>query len=124
MRTFIVIVVASLIPVGMWTAGCRQDNRQAAFPKTPEMKGLAKAEVSSRAAEAPPVIPPAPIDRDILNLPENAALARVNAVNDRANQIAKPKTPEGLFTLPDNQDHFAMAAPALSRARGREKKAQ
>ncbi len=36
MRKFIMIVVASLIPVGMWTAGCRQDNRQAVL-------GLARA---------------------------------------------------------------------------------
>lgn len=110
MRKFLVIVAAALVPVGMWTAGCRQDSRQAAFPKTAEMKSLAKA-AEKESPTTPPMIAAAPIDRDILNLPETPVMARINAVNDRSNQLARPKAPEGLFTLPDNGDHFAMAAP-------------
>ncbi len=111
MRTFIVIVVASLIPAGMWIAGCRRDTRQAAFPDSSEIQALAKAPESA-APTTPPVIHAAPIDRDILNLPETPTMARVNAVNDRSRQIARAKAPDGLFNLPEGEDRYAMAAPA------------
>lgn len=118
-RKFIVIVVASLVPVGMWTAGCRQD-RQAAFPKTPEMKSLAKGSKSKKKSGDAPVIPEAPIDRDILNLPENATMARVNTANDRSQQMARTKVPEGLFSLPEDQDIYAMAPAAGDFGQGLE----
>jgi hypothetical protein len=110
-RTFIVVVVASLIPAGMWVAGCRQDTRQAAFPNSSEIESLARAPESA-SPTTPPVIHAAPIDRSILNLPEAPTMARVNAVNDRSRQIARSKTPDELFTLPGEEDRYAMAAPA------------
>ncbi len=110
MRKFIIIVVASLVPVGMWTAGCRQNNKQAAFPKTSEMKGLAK-KTDKKNSNLPPEIPPAPIDRDILNLPESATLARVQALDDRTNVLTKTSPDAGLFTLPDEKYRIAQAEP-------------
>ncbi len=110
MRKFIIIVVASLVPVGMWTAGCRQNNKQAAFPKTSEMKALAK-NTEKKNSNLPPEIPPAPIDRDILNLPENATLARVQALDDRTNVLAKSSPDAGLFTLPEEKYRIAQAEP-------------
>ncbi|MCC8108577.1 MAG: hypothetical protein LIQ30_05920, partial [Planctomycetes bacterium] len=120
MRRFLVIVVASLVPVGMWTAGCRQE-RQAAFPNSPEMASLAKSG-AGRTAEAenpttPPEIPPAPIDRSVMHLADSSVLARVQAVSDQADQLAGPTPDEGLFTLPDLSRDMASApagAPAAS----------
>lgn len=109
MRKLITFIVASLIPVGMWTAGCRQDNRQASFPNTAEMKGLAQAPAPN--GNNPPRINPAPnkgnIDRDILNLPDSPAMARATAVNDKSRQMAKPKASDDLFGLPDTQPTMA-----------------
>ncbi len=115
MRRFLVIVVASLVPVGMWTAGCRQE-RQAAFPNSPEMASLAKSG-SGRTAEAespttPPEIPPAPIDRSVMHLSDSSVLARVQAVSDRADQLAGSTPDDGLFTLPDLSRDMA-SAPAI-----------
>ncbi|MCC8166436.1 MAG: hypothetical protein LIQ31_09855 [Planctomycetes bacterium] len=116
MRRFLVIVVASLVPVGMWTAGCRQE-RQAAFPNSPEMASLAKSG-AGRTAEAespttPPEIPPAPIDRSVMHLADSSVLARVQAVSDRADQLAGPTPDDGLFTLPDLSRDMA-SAPVIA----------
>lgn len=111
MRKFLTIVVASLVPIGMWTAGCRQDIRQAAFPKSSEMKGLAKAG-DKQSGNRPPRIDPAPIDRDIMNMPESPAMARANAVKDRSDQMAKPRPSDDLFSLHDNSGSGAMASAA------------
>ncbi len=118
MRRFLVIVVASLVPVSMWTAGCRQE-RQAAFPNSPEMASLAKSG-SGRTAEAespttPPEIPPAPIDRNVMHLSDSSVLARVQAVSDRADQLAGPTPDDGLFTLPDLSRDMA-SAPVIAPA--------
>lgn len=113
MRKLILIIALIVVPLGIWTAGCRNDNRQAAFPKTPEMKALAKS--AERASPTtPPNIPAKPIDREILNLPERDTMARVQAVNDRSNQMAGNSG--GLFTLPEEQNYMASAysAPTYS----------
>lgn len=111
MRKIILVMVSLLVPFGLWTAGCRK-NQQAAFPKSPEMKGLARAPEQQAPTRAP-VIPPAPIDRDILNLPEQTTMARINAVNDRSEQLAGPRANPGLFVLPEEgQGEMASAARA------------
>ena len=113
MRKLILIIALIVVPLGIWTAGCRNNNRQAAFPNTPEMKALAKS--TERASPTtPPVIPAKPIDREILNLPERDSMARVQAVNDRSQQMAG--SANGLFTLPEEQNYMATAYTAPSYA--------
>lgn len=109
MRKLIIIVVSMLVPFGLWTAGCRQE-RDTAFPNSPEMKNLARAPERNNPTR-PPVIPAAPIDRDILQLPEHNAMARVDAVNDRSNAYAGSNVNPGLFVLPEERGHMA-ALPA------------
>lgn len=109
MRKIIIIVVSLLVPFGLWTAGCRQNNRQASFPNSPEMKSLARAPEQDSPTRAP-VISAAPIDRDIMNLPEQPTMAKINAVNDKSNMMAGPRGNPGLFVLPDEgQNHMASA---------------
>lgn len=100
MRKLIVVILASIIPASIYIAGCRQD-RTAAFPKSPEMAALAKTPESADPTK-PPVIPAAPIDKSIMNMPTqpNATLARANAVQDKSRKLAGSQPPEGLFTLP------------------------
>ena len=43
MRKLILIIALTMVPLGIWTAGCRNNAQQAAFPDTPEMKSLAKS---------------------------------------------------------------------------------
>ncbi len=117
MRKFIIIVVASLVPVGMWTAGCRQNNKQAAFPKNSELKTLAK-KTDKKNPNLPPEIPPAPIDRDVLNLPESATLARVQALEDRTRVLSKATPDSGLFTLPEEKYQLAQTEPVHETVSG------
>ncbi len=117
MRKFILILALVTVPFGIWTAGCRNDNRQAAFPTTPEMNALSKN--AGKTGDDAPAIPNKAIDRNILNLPENDTLARVQAANDRASQYAAEKAAHGLFTLPgeDNYTPSAFSAPAAAQDR-------
>lgn len=112
MRKTIAIIVVALVSVGIWTAGCRQNNnRSASFPNSSEMKGLAKAPGADAQSGKPPRIGPAPIDREVLGFPESTTMARAAAVDDRANQLVKPKAPDDLFTLPgDRGDRPSMAS--------------
>ncbi|MCD8351482.1 MAG: hypothetical protein LUC93_12820 [Planctomycetaceae bacterium] len=113
MRTVIVIILSLTIPASAYVAGCRQDNtsaRTAAFPKASEIDNIARAPQSDPGK--PPVIPPAPIDRSIMNLPDQpgrTTMARINAVEDQSRQIAGSQPPAGLFTLPSNDTRLAQA---------------
>lgn len=117
MRKLILIIALTMVPLGIWTAGCRNENRQAAFPNTPEMKSLARSSEKDNPTAAP-VIPPKPIDREILNLPENDTFARVQAVNDRANQYAAKEPGHGMFTLPEEKNYVASAFSAPTYNQG------
>lgn len=112
MRTLIVLILTLTIPASAYIAGCRQDRTAAAFPKAKELDKLAKApqDDSSR----PPSIPPAPIDRSILNLPEQpqrTTMARINAVDDQSRQLAGSRPPAGMFTLPESDTRLAQSSP-------------
>ncbi|MCD8140437.1 MAG: hypothetical protein LUE17_11780 [Planctomycetaceae bacterium] len=113
MRTVIVIILSLTIPASAYVAGCRQDGRSArtaAFPKASEIDNIARAPQDDPGK--PPVIPPAPIDRSILNLPEQpqrTTMARLNAVEDHSRQIAGSQPPAGLFTLPSQDTRLAQA---------------
>lgn len=124
MRKLILILALVMVPLGIWTAGCRNGDSAAAFPDTPEMDALAASggkvsEVAdASAAGSVPFIPEKPIDRDILRTPGSDTLARVRAVNDRANRYAAQVAAEdahGLFTLPEERNYVASAfsAPAV-----------
>ncbi len=112
-RTVILIILSLTIPASVYVAGCRQDARtarNAAFPKASEIDNIARAPQADPAK--PPVIPPAPIDRSIMNLPEQpqrTTMARLNAVEDQSRQIAGSQPPAGLFTLPANDTRLAQA---------------
>lgn len=120
MRKLIIVVISMLVPFGLWTAGCRQE-RDTAFPNTPEMKSLARAPEKNNPTR-PPVIPAPPIDRDILHLPEhttmasantgnNQSVARADAYRDRSQSMAGSRINPGLFVLPEEQGQLA-ALPA------------
>lgn len=122
MRKILIVVISMLVPFGLWTAGCRQE-RDTAFPNTPEMKNLARAPERNNPTR-PPVIPAAPIDRDILNLPEHTTMASmnngggnstsfVNAVNDRSNSLAGSRVNPNLFSMPEENGYMAMAPAAV-----------
>lgn len=96
-RKLIITVLAMLVPFGLWTAGCRQ-NRQAAFPTTPEMKNIARAPERDYATR-PPVIPAA-IDREVLHSPDQATDSRILAVMDNSARLSNRSAGPGLFVLP------------------------
>lgn len=117
MRTLIVVILTLTIPASAYIAGCRQDRTAAAFPKSKELDKLARApqDDSSR----PPSIPPAPIDRSIMNLPEQpqrTTMARINAVDDQSRQIAGSRPPAGMFTLPESDTRLASSSPVSHQA--------
>ncbi len=107
MRTFIIAVMALLVPFTMYAAGCRQD--QSAFPGGPEMKNLAAATVEEKY----PTVPYIPkIDPEVANAPESSN-ARLVALADRQSRLSGQYEAPGLFVLPDmNSDIMAMAPGA------------
>ena len=124
MRKLILIIALTMVPLGIWTAGCRTDDRAAAFPDTPEMDALARstgkvseiadAEFAAKRQSAP-YIPEKPIDRSVLGIPGDDTLARVRAVNDRAERYAAQVAADegrGLFTLPEEKNYVAAASPS------------
>lgn len=109
MRKLVIIAVAVLVPVGLWTAGCRQ-NRQAAFPATPEMKSIARAPEQTHPTRPPAI--PAAIDREILATPDQPTFARIRAVMDRSEILANRDAGSGLFVLPEmDSDAYQMSVP-------------
>ena len=106
MRKLIITIIAMLIPFGLWTAGCRQNKRVAAFPTTPEMRNIARAPEQDYATRAPVI--PAAIDREILNTPDQPTFARIRAVMDRSEILTNRPSDPGLFVLPQ-QDEPALA---------------
>ena len=99
MRTFIIIVVALLTPFAMWTAGCRENKKQAAFPKGPEVKKLARAP-EQRSSVPEIAAAPATIDPEILHSPDQPTFARIRAVMDKEAQMTSRDAAPGLLVLP------------------------
>lgn len=111
MRKLVIVIVATLVPIGMWTAGCRENN-QAAFPKVPEMKSIARAPEQSHPTR-PPIIPAA-IDREVLASPDQPTYARIRAVMDRSELMANRSPQPGLFVLPDEYDSYSAPEPVMA----------
>lgn len=97
MRKLVIIVIVVLVPIGLWTAGCRE-NRQASFPSTPEMKSIARAPEQIHPTR-PPVIPAA-IDREILATPDPETYGRLRQVMDRTEMLAARYAEPGLVVSP------------------------
>lgn len=99
MQKLIILVVAVLTPIGLWTAGCRQ-NRQAAFPDTPEMRSIARSPEQLHPTR-PPVIAAA-IDREVLASPgpDQPTYDRLKAVMDTTERLAYRNAQPGLELTP------------------------
>lgn len=117
MRKFLILTISLLAPYALYTAGCNQ-NRQAAFPTTPEMNALARAPEQD-APTRPPYIPAAAIDREVLASANDAAThSRLQAVSDRSNTYAYShyNSQPGLFVLPPENSQFPEPVPTMAAA--------
>ncbi|MCC8181136.1 MAG: hypothetical protein LIP23_09545 [Planctomycetes bacterium] len=104
MRKAIVLGISALVAFGTWSAGCRQRDTAANFPKGPEVKNLARATSPQLREQAGPPVIPAAIDPEILSTPDQPTFARIRAVMDREAVLASRYSEPGLFVLP-RQDY-------------------
>jgi hypothetical protein len=116
LHKLIVLGALAFTPLAIWIAGCRDNSRQAGFPRVSEMGRLAVS--SSRENGRMPDIPAA-IDPEVMNAPDQPTFARIRAVMDREAQLSSRDPRPGLFVIP-RADFPELAALPSDVPAGRE----
>ena len=107
MRKLILIAAALAAPIAVWTAGCRDNSRQSAFPNGPEVKNLARRPAQRGESPTAPMIAAAKIDPEVLHTPDQSIDDRLRAVMDKEAMLASRHNGPGLFVTPGGMPEFA-----------------